>query len=59
MAIHSSILAEKSSGQRCLAGCSPWGCKESDMAEQLSMHARRHMLGMWTSDWQVFLFSKW
>ena len=23
-------------GQRSLAGCSPWGCKESDMTEQLS-----------------------
>ena len=24
----------KSHGQRCLAGCSPWGCKESDTTEQ-------------------------
>ena len=23
-------------GQRCLAGYSPWGCKESEMTEQLS-----------------------
>jgi len=23
-------------GQRSLVGCSPWGCKESDMTEQLS-----------------------
>ena len=24
----------KSHGQRCLAGCSPWGCKELDTTEQ-------------------------
>ena len=34
MAIHSSILA-----WRILAGYSPWGRKESDIAERLSMHA--------------------
>ena len=34
MATHSSILALKNThGQRSLAGCSPWGCKESDMTE--------------------------
>ena len=27
---------ENSRGQRSLAGYSPWGCKESDMTEQLS-----------------------
>ena len=27
---------ENPHGQRSLAGCSPWGCKESDMTEQLS-----------------------
>ena len=26
-------------GQGSLAGCSPWGCKESDMTEQVSMRA--------------------
>ena len=25
-------------GQRSLVGCSPWGCKESDTTERLSMH---------------------
>ena len=25
-------------GQRSLAGCSPWGCRESDMSEQLKTH---------------------
>ena len=36
---HSSVLAWKSHGQRSLAGCSPWGRKES-LAEQLSMHTQ-------------------
>ena len=31
MATHSSILTGKFHGQRSLAGCSPWGLKESDM----------------------------
>ena len=35
MATHSSILAE-SHGQRSLAGCNPWGRKESDTTEWLS-----------------------
>ena len=30
MATHSSVPAGKSHGQRGLAGCSPWGRKESD-----------------------------
>ena len=30
---------EKSHGQRSLAGYSPWGCKESDMTEWLSLPA--------------------
>ena len=33
MAIHSSILAGESYGQRSLAGYSPWGCRESDTTE--------------------------
>ena len=33
MASHSSILSKKSRGQRNLAGCSPWGHKESDMTK--------------------------
>ena len=35
---HSSILAQKSHGQRSLAGSSPWGHKQLDMIEQLSTH---------------------
>ena len=38
MAPHSSTLAWKSHGRRSLVGCSPWGCEESDMTEQLHFH---------------------
>ena len=31
---------ENSHGQRSLAGYSPWGCKESDMTEQLNKALR-------------------
>ena len=31
------LLPGKSHGRRSLVGCSPWGCKESDMTEQLSL----------------------
>ena len=37
MAIHSSILAWKSHGQRRLAGYSPWGRKQLDVTEQLTV----------------------
>ena len=38
MATHSSILAWKIPWtERCLAGYSPWGRKESDMTEPLSL----------------------
>ena len=33
------FLLGESHEQRSLAGYSPWGCKESDTTEQLSMHA--------------------
>ena len=36
-----SCLEKKSHGQRSLAGYSPWGCKESDMTEQLSTYMKR------------------
>ena len=39
-ATHSSILACKIHGQESLAGYRPWGCKELDTIEQLSMHFR-------------------
>ena len=34
------FLPGKSPGQRNLVSCSPWDRKESDIAEQLSMHAQ-------------------
>ena len=33
------LLPGKSHGRRSLAGCSPWGCKESDTTERLHFHA--------------------
>ena len=36
-------------GQRSLAGYSPWGCKESDMTEQLSLST------VWYFDLQVYI----
>ena len=38
MATPSSILAGKHPGQRSLESYSPWGLKESDANEQLSMY---------------------
>ena len=36
--LQSGSLLGKSHGQRSLAGHSPWGCKELDRTEQLTMH---------------------
>ena len=38
MASHSSTLAWKFHGQRSIVDYSPWGHKESDTTEQLSLH---------------------
>ena len=38
MPTHFSILAKIIHGERSLVGYSLWGCKESDMTEQLSTH---------------------
>ena len=35
---------ENPHGQRSLAGCSPWGCKELDTTEQRSTAQERHMV---------------
>ena len=40
MATHSSVLALKIPWTEELVSYSPWGCKESDMTEQPSMHSR-------------------
>ena len=34
-----AFLPGKPLGQRSLVGYHPWGCKESDITEQLTMHA--------------------
>ena len=36
------FLPGESHGQRNLAGYSPWGCKELELTEQLSMHAQSY-----------------
>jgi len=38
------FLPGKLHGQRSLAGCSPWGCKESDMTEQVTFNIRETLL---------------
>ena len=44
MAAHSSILPGKSPGQRTLVGLwDPWGHKELEMTEGMSMHAPGHL----------------
>ena len=44
MATHSSILVWRIHGQRSLALYSPWGCKESDMPEQLTFSLFFHIV---------------
>ena len=46
MATHSSILAGEFHGQRSLAGYSPWGFKESDMTERLTLSLTSHRIDM-------------
>ena len=42
MATHFIILAWRIPWQKSLAGCSPWGCKESDTTEQLNNNIHTH-----------------
>ena len=39
------LLPGKSHGRRSLVGCSPWGCEESDMTEQLHCHFSLSCIG--------------
>ena len=39
------FLSGKFNGQRRLACCSPWGCKELDMTEQMNMHVQYYLYG--------------
>ena len=45
MATHSSILAWRIHGQMSLLGYSPWGPKESDTTERLTLRVLLHVLG--------------
>ena len=45
LATHSSIFAWRILGQRSLASYSPWGHKESDMTEQLTLHFTSYTVG--------------
>ena len=42
MATHSTILAWEIPWTESLEGCSPWGCKESDMTEHICNTTRRN-----------------
>ena len=44
MATHSVCVPGESHGQRSLAGYSPWGCKESDMTERLTLSLSEFIL---------------
>ena len=41
----SVFLPGKYHGQRSLVGCSPWGCKESETTERLSVIHMRKKVG--------------
>ena len=50
------FLPGGSHGQRRLAGYSPWGCKESDTTEQLTLHFH-FMIGSWNPIVTINLWS--
>jgi len=45
------FLSGKSTGQRSLAGCSPWGHKELDMTEHTHTHTHTHKLLTQVTTW--------
>ena len=49
---------ENPQGQKSLAGYSPWGRKEKDTTEQLSLHACMHSLAAWKDSWVKFASEK-
>ena len=49
------FLPEESHGQRSLVGCSPWGCKESDTTEQLTVTPTLN--SMFTYNWYLYKYS--
>ena len=51
---------ENPHGHRSLAGCSPWGCKESDPTEWLNTHTYKRMIPMLSFlIWQSFILLYW
>ena len=52
METHSRILLGKSHRQRSLVGYSPWGCKKSDMTEQLTFHFHSSEEVQWDEPYQ-------
>ena len=60
MATHSSILAWRLPWiEEVLVGYSPWGCKESDTAEQLTLHFLPISPYMNNNLYSAVLYSKW
>ena len=52
MATHSSILAWRIHGQRSLAGCGPWGRRESDTTD-VTKHAARKLFSVVLMVWDI------
>ena len=42
--LHPVFLPGEFHGQKSLMGCSPWGCKESDMTERLTLSTRSNII---------------
>ena len=55
MATHSSVLPGESHGQRSLVGYSPWGPRELDMTEGLSMQTHNWSLCLLYSEGPALL----
>ena len=52
MATHSIFLPGESHGQRSLAGCGPWGCRESDTTD-VTKHAARKLFSVLLMVWDI------
>ena len=50
------FLPGKSHGQRSLVGYSPWGHRESDTPEQLSIHAPIFKAGIEIQVWRQYMW---
>ena len=52
MATHSIFLPGESHGQRSLAGCGPWGCRESDTTD-VTKHTTRKLFSVLLMVWDI------